>query len=165
VEKYVRLASRLEMPDAVLISPEQIFFDERAVLKCRWGCENFTQENIRCGSRGIALQEAIEMIRKYENILLIHSHNAKSLSKAVLEIERAAFLDGHYFAFALRACNLCDVCKATQGKPCLTPNKIRPCEQAFGVDVYKTVRGLGLPCEVLQNKTDMQNRYGFVLIN
>lgn len=51
------------------------------------------------------------------------------------------------------------------GEPCPFPDKVRPCDQTFGIDVYKTARNLGLPCEVLQNKNDIQNRYGFVLID
>lgn len=43
--------------------------------------------------------------------------------------------------------------------------KIRPCDQAFGIDVYKTVRKLWLPIEVPQKEDDIQNRYGFVLID
>ena len=43
--------------------------------------------------------------------------------------------------------------------------KLRPCDQSFGIDVYKTARNLGLPCEVLQSKDDIQNRYGFVLLD
>lgn len=51
------------------------------------------------------------------------------------------------------------------GDPYLFPDKVRPYDQMFGIDVYKTARNLGLPCEVLQNKNDIQNRYGFVLID
>ena len=105
------------------------------------------------------------MIKKYTNILLVHSHNETNLSAAVLEIERVAFLDGYYFAFAVRTCHLCDACAVNQGKSCLTPEKVRPCDQSFGIDVYKTVRNSGLPCEVLRDKNDTQNRYGFVLID
>jgi predicted metal-binding protein len=86
------------------------------------------------------------------------------LSKAVFEIERAAFLDGYYFSFAIRTCNLCKSCAVNMGKACPTPEKVRPCDQSFGIDVYKTTKNLGLPCEVLYNKEDVQNRYGFVLI-
>jgi predicted metal-binding protein len=87
------------------------------------------------------------------------------LSAAVLEVERAAFLDGYYFAFAIRTCNLCEPCKAKQGNPCPTPDKVRPCDSSFGIDVYKTVRKLGWPCEVLKTKDEIQNRYGFVLLD
>jgi predicted metal-binding protein len=104
------------------------------------------------------------MLRSYRQILLLQAHDARKLSRAVLAIERVAFLDGHYFAFALRACNLCRVCSVQKGGPCPSPEKVRPCDQAFGIDVYKTVKKFGLPCEVLQSKKAKQNRYGFVLV-
>jgi predicted metal-binding protein len=104
------------------------------------------------------------MIKAYKNILLVHSHDATALSEVVLELEKAAFLDGYHFSFAIRCCNLCKSCAVDLGKPCPTPERVRPCDQSFGIDVYKTVRNLGLPCDVLQSKEDAQNRYGFVLI-
>ena len=97
--------------------------------------------------------------------MLVHSHDARALSAAVLQIERAAFMDGYYFAFAIRTCNLCERCAAKQGNPCPTPDKVRPCDSIFGINVYKTVRNLGLPCEVLKTRDDVQNRYGFVLLD
>ena len=165
MEKYTQLAKELKMVNAMIISPQDICFDIRAVLKCRWGCEDFFQEDIRCHSRDTTYQERVEMVKRYNHILLVHSHDARELSVAVLEIERTAFLDGYYFAFAIRTCNLCKVCAVQQGNPCPTPDKVRPCDQSFGIDVYETVRNLGLPCEVLQNRNDIQNRYGFVLLD
>ncbi|MFO7971097.1 MAG: DUF2284 domain-containing protein [Desulfobacterales bacterium] len=156
------MAHDLQMIDAKIISPDEIVFDIRAILKCRWGCE--TSQTIKCSTRNTSYQERIEMIKAYRNILLVHSHDATDLSKAVLEIERAAFLDGHYFAFAIKYCMLCKSCLVDIDKSCPTPEKVRPCDQSFGIDVYKTVRKLGLPCNVLQSKEDVQNRYGFVLI-
>ena len=165
MEKYIRLAKELHMIDAFLISPQEIFFDIRALLKCRWGCEDHLQESIKCHTRGTTYAERVEMIRRYNNVLLVRSHDARELSLAVLEIERAAFLDGYYFAFAIRACNVCPACSVKGGNPCAFPDKVRPCDQSFGIDVYKTVRNLGLPCEVLQNRNEVQNRFGFVLID
>ena len=165
MEKYIHLAKELKMVDAMIISPQEIYFDIRAILKCQWGCEDHFQENIRCSTRGTTYQERVEMVRRYNHILLVHSHDAMSLSVAVLKIERRAFLDGYYFASAIRACNLCKVCAVKSGNPCPTPHKVRPCDQSFGIDVYQTVRNLGLPCEVLQNKNEIQNRYGFILLD
>ena len=165
MQKYVELAKSLKATDARLISPQDIFFDIRAILKCRWGCEDFHKSDVRCGTRDTTFQERVEMVKSYNNILLVHSHNAQELSMAVLEIERTAFVDGLYFACAVRACNLCQVCAAKQGKPCPTPERIRPCDQSFGIDVYKTARHLGLPCDVLKSEKDVQNRYGFILLD
>ena len=165
MEKYVQLAKAFKMIDAKIISPRDIFFDIRAILKCRWGCEDFFENNIRCDTRNTTFQERVEMVKRYNHVLLVHSHDATELSKVVLEVERAAFLDGYYFAFAIRTCNLCKICTVQKGEPCPTPDKVRPCDQSFGIDVYRTVRSLGLPCHVLQNKNGAQNRYGFVLLD
>ena len=165
MQKYVDYAKDHGMIDAMIISPENIFFDIRAFLKCSWGCDRLNAENIRCDSRNTTTEERIEMVKQYTNILLVHSHSAVELYRVLLRLERTAFLDGYYFAFTLRACAFCDDCKVKIGEDCSFPDKIRPCDQLFGIDVYKTVRQLGLPCEVLQSKEEVQNRYGFLLID
>lgn len=163
-EKYIRKAKDLKIDNVKVISPEDIVFDIRAILKCRWGCEDFFKESIKCHTRNTSFQERVEMIKAFQKGLILHSHNARDLSLAVLEIEKMAFHDGYYFAFAIRCCNVCKKCMVDEGKSCPTPEKVRPCDQSFGIDVYKTVRNLGLPCEVLQSKEDVQDRYGFVFI-
>jgi predicted metal-binding protein len=165
LEKYVALAKQLKMVDALIISPADICFDLRALLKCRWGCEDFFERTVKCHDRGTTFEERVKMVKSYNHVLLAHSHNARDLSKAVLEIEREAYLDGLYFAFAVRSCNLCRACKVKKGGTCPSPERVRPCEGQFGIDVFKTVRRLGLPCEPLRNKDDVQNRYGFVLLD
>jgi len=166
MEKYLTMAKDLKMTNAKLISPDDIIFDIRTILKCKWGCDNFIKENnIKCHDRGTTYKERIDIIKIYTHILLLHAHNARQLSVAALEIEKAAFLDGYYFASAIRCCSLCEKCKVLSGGVCPNPKKIRPCDQLFGIDVYKTARNLGLPINVLKEKDEVQNRYGFVLID
>ena len=164
LDNYVQKAKELKMANAMIISSSDIYFDIRAILKCRWGCEDFFNQTIKCNTRNTSFQERTEMIKAYQNILFVHSHDDRELSKAVFEIERTAFVDGHYFAFAIRFCKLCKSCAVDLDKSCPTPDKVRPCDQSFGIDVYKTAKKQGLPCNVLQSKKDVQNRYGFVLI-
>lgn len=166
MEKYIAMAKALEMTHAQLISPIDIHFDIRTMLKCRWGCDDsFYQGNIKCYDRRTTYQERVDMIKSYEHILLMHSEDPQKLSAAALEIERAAFLDGYYFASVIRCCNLCKKCSVLNGGTCPTPKKIRPCDSLFGIDMFKTARGLGLPIEVLKDNDESQNRYGFVLID
>jgi predicted metal-binding protein len=165
MKKYIQLAKELNMKDAIVITPQQVYFDKRVVLKCRWGCDSKGSDNLRCGARDTTYDERIEIIRCYTRILFLYSHNARELTGASLEIERAAFLDGYYFASAIRCCCFCDTCILEQGKDCPYPEKIRPCDQLFGIDMYKTARQLGFPCHVLQNRDEQQNRYGLVLID
>ena len=110
MDQYIKLAKELGMVSAVHIAPGDIYFDIRAGLKCRWGCEDFSLQSIKCQTRDTTFQERVEMVNRYKNILLLHSHSARELSIAVLEIEKRAFLDGHYFAFGIRYCMLCKEC-------------------------------------------------------
>ncbi len=165
LKRYIQMAKDMGMANAVILEPAGVCFDPRAILKCRWGCEYQERPNIKCQTRGTSLRERMDMLNSYRDILLVHAHDARQLSRAVLEIERRAFLDGHYFAFAIRYCKWCPQCAVDQGGPCALPEKVRPCDQAFGIDIYKTARAAGLPIQVLQGKDDTQNRYGFVLID
>ena len=162
--KYIELAKRHGMLDAIIIPSSDICFDIRANLKCCWGCDRQATADARCDSRGTTLDERIQMVKQYTAVLLLHSHNAQHLSEVILELEREAFLDGYYFAFALRTCNLCGECLLAKGEECPQPKKVRPCDSLFGIDVYRTVRKFKLPCRVLQSKNDTQDRYGFLLI-
>ncbi len=165
MEKYIQLAAELKMLHAKLIGPEDIVFDIRTLLKCHWGCENHDDQSFKCQDRNTSFEERLQMIKSYHNILFIHSNNDRDVSRAAVEIERQAFLDGHHLAFAIRYCNLCRQCAVDDGKQCITPQKVRPCEAIFGVDVYETAKRHDLPCYPLQDKTELQNRYGFILIS
>lgn len=166
MEKYVDLATENSAAHALIISPDQVVFDRRAIMKCRWGCEDqFEPNRIKCGPRGLDYEAAQETIRSYEKILLIHHHDQVKLSRTARKIERTAFLDGHYFASAMHCCHLCKECRIDYGKPCPTPQRIRPCDQSFGVDLYRTAQNLGLPCRPLQLKSETPNRYAFVLLS
>ena len=163
-ETYVSAALDLNMTQARLLSFSDLVFDRRVQLKCLWGCESGDGRSPKCSFRGSSHEERLEMIRTYSSILLLHSHDGRELSRAVVALERQAFLDGHVLAFGIRYCGLCRDCAVDQGKACVQPQKIRPCESLFGIDVFSTVRRLGWPCQPLKDKTDKQNRYGLVCI-
>ena len=168
MERYIELAKKLGIQNARLIAPDDIVFDVRAQLKCRWGCSlalSGGDFNMRCSGGGTTFAERQAMIRAYRHILLLHTDDVVLASCAALDIESAAFVDGHYFAFALRYCNLCIRCAVEAGKKCPTPKLVRPCESSFGIDVFATARRQGLPIDVVQQEGDEENRYAFVLIN
>ena len=165
METFNNLALELGAVSAVLIPSRQVFFDKRVLLKCRWGCGyNGREESVRCGSRGLSFEDCREIVHAYGKVLLVRSHEVHELSKILLEVERQAFLAGHYLAFSLRTCHLCKKCAADAGQDCVNPWQVRPCDQAFGIDMFRTAREAGLPCQPLQDKDDVQNRYGLVLL-
>ena len=165
MEKYLQLAKELGMLHAKIISPDDMVFDPRVFLKCRWGCEYYGNNSVKCQERGTTLEERRHMVKSYSRILLLHSNNGRQLSRAAMEIERQAFLDGYHLSFVIRSCNLCKVCAVDEGKACVTPLKVRPCEGIFGIDVFRTARHFDLPIYPLKDKEEIQNRYAFVCID
>ena len=66
ISKYEEIAKKHKMNNIILISPEDIYFDKRARLKCRWGCDSSNGTTIKCEDRGFSVDEAEETIKKYE---------------------------------------------------------------------------------------------------
>jgi len=65
---------------------------------------------------------------------------------------------------SLSDCGLCNKCAKANEVECRFPEKARPAFHAVGIDVFKTVRRLGLPIDVLQTREDPQNWYSAVFI-
>ena len=72
MEHYIQLAKDLGMTNALLITLDDIVFDIRAILKCRWGCEELSETNIRCHTRNTSSDERLAMIKKYKNIRIVN---------------------------------------------------------------------------------------------
>jgi hypothetical protein len=82
MEKYVHLAKELKMVHAMVISPKQISFDIRAILKCRWGCDDYLPENnIRCQTRDTTYRERVEMVKETDYCGIV---SGKKVDKAKL---------------------------------------------------------------------------------
>ena len=83
-------------------------------------------------------------------------------------LEQHAFYSGYYkvLAFGAYPCYFCEDCVAEQAKGCVDVSfkrdcrhaeKVRTSMEAVGIDVFATVRGQGLPIEVVPCK---DNEYG-----
>ncbi|MBC7247421.1 MAG: DUF2284 domain-containing protein [Actinobacteria bacterium] len=162
MERYVNMATGMGALHALLIGVSDIVFDPRTYLKCAWGCPEFGQ--LKCSPDLIKPWEAEPLLRRYDKALLIHTHVKEQANEIAWEVERAAFLDGHYWAFALYDCHGCETCEAVSRRECAHPEKARPGEDFLGIDVYATVRRFGLPIEVLTHREQRQNRYAFVFL-
>ena len=56
-------------------------------------------------------------------------------------------------------------CAATENAPCRFPRMARPAFHSVGIDVFKTVRGFGLPiCTLEHPETEAQNWYSAVFV-
>lgn len=144
---------------------KDIVFDPRTLLKCMFGCGDWGKGHT-CPSRpGSPTPEAYErMLRRYQWGLVIHGHDKHTTQRVSYELERQAFFDGYYFAFSMSDCGLCQTCAGHDGQPCRFPQKARPAFHSVGIDVFATVRGLGLPIRTLREEGEAQDWYAAVFV-
>lgn len=163
--KYIEIAKMRGAKDAIYLTIDKIVFDHRTYLKCMFGCGGSLPDSLCHSQPGrIKPWEYEPILKKYSWGILIHSNDNLTAQKISLDIEKLAFKDGYYFAFSLSDCDLCDNCKRSNGKPCAYPIEVRPSMHSTGIDVFKTVRGVGLPIQTLREREETQNCYSLVLI-
>ena len=105
------------------------------------------------------------MLSRYQWGIIVHAADKSLSQKISLALESRAFHDGYYFAFSLSDCALCGKCAATENAPCRFPRMARPAFHSVGIDVFKTVRGFGLPiCTLEHPETEAQNWYSAVFV-
>ena len=162
-EKYARIALEMGAKDSKVISVKDIVFDPRTLLKCMYGCEEWGK-SWTCPSAPKALMpwEAEKILKKYNWGILIRTQDPKLAQEISFQVEMKAFFDGYPLAFSMFDCYLCETCVFPD--PCRFPEKARPSMQALSIDVYATVKKLGLPIEPLKTKGDKPNYYALVLI-
>jgi predicted metal-binding protein len=163
--EFINHALELGAEDAVAFGIDDIAFDPRTLLKCMFGCGDWGK-NHTCPSRpGFPLPWDFERIlRSYSWGVIIHSKDKRDSQKISFELEREAFLKGYYFAFSLSDCSKCAECKCVTGEDCAFPGMARPAFHSVGIDVFKTVHGLGLPLSVLTDKAQQPDWYSAVFI-
>jgi predicted metal-binding protein len=111
------------------------------------------------------MAEMKEMFSRYSWGIIIHAHDKHTSQKASFAVESAAFHDNYYFAMSLSDCGLCKECAAVQCEDCRFVGMARPAFHSVGIDVFKTVRQMGLPIETLPNRDHPdQNWYSAVFV-
>jgi len=90
----------------------------------------------------------------------------REINTKLLGLEREVFLAGFHKAIVLFAadCSLCPDDCVPDPRNCRHPRRSRPTPEALGVDVFGTVRKLGYPIEVLTDRSQLMNRYAFLLV-
>lgn len=165
-DELVSLALKMGAVDAVPFTLSDIAFDPRTLLKCMFGCSDWGK-GLTCPSRAGSptMKEYQKMFSKYHWGVVIHGHDKHVSQQVSYELEKKAFADGYYFAFSLSDCGLCKECAGFTGGECRNKRMARPAFHSVGIDVFKTVRGLGLPIGTLTNPEHQeQNWYSAVFV-
>jgi len=162
---YVKMALEMGAANAAKFELVDIVFDPRVVLKCMFGCNDFGKAHTCPYQRSpLSMEEYERIFSRYKHGIIIGCPDKAASQRISYEIERQCFLDGYYFAFSLSDCGLCGKCAKATDTECRFPDKARPAFHSIGIDVFKTVRQLGLPIGVLKNRDEPQNWYSAVFI-
>ena len=166
MEKYIKLAKSFGVNNVIRITPDDVVFDDRTLLKCMFGCGDWGK-GCTCPSRAGALSPAEyeRMLRKYKSVLVIHSTNKKTAQKASFAVEKEAFMDGDALAFSMSDCALCGECAGFSDNECRHVAMARPAFHSVGIDVFATVEKFGLPLRALREKGEEENWYAAVWLN
>jgi len=162
------------------ISPEDVIIGQWVRLKCQYGCGGYGRY-FTCPPYSPSVGETKRMVMEYDSALLFEfafnpeSGKNPNITELMFELERKAFLDGLYKAFAFSAgpCRLCDSCVASSienanqfsKRLCRHQGKARPSMESCGIDVFKTARKVGYEIDVVKNHGDYYKRFGLLMLD
>jgi len=100
LENYIKQALKLGARNAKQICVDTIVTASWVRLKCQYGCSGYGK-CLTCPPNSPPPEETAKVIKCYHTALLIHCDEHTDVSNIVTKIERRAFLDGFYKAFAM----------------------------------------------------------------
>ncbi len=148
-----------------IISPSDVETAVWVRLKCQFGCGGFGQCLV-CPPFTPSSDEMRKVLDSYRRVILIHFDRKANIKATVAELERDIFLRGAWKDFGLGAgpCPFCRECDVEE-QQCRHPERARPSMEACGIDVFSTVKKMGLPIEVVRTRRQCPNFYGLILVD
>lgn len=147
------------------MAPSEVRVVDWAGLRCQFGCSHYGQRH--CPPHSPTPEKTRKVLREFKSALLLKGEPpAGDFQKMVLQAEQLAFKDGYYKAFALWAgpCALCPDCAQDSGGQCRHPERGRPSMEGAGIDVFATVRELGLRLRTLQEQGEFVCYFAMLLL-
>lgn len=141
----------------------KVVTDERVYYKCLYGCPAFNSSKM-CPPNTPKPEAFEPALRRYTWGVLVKTR-PHEINDIVVEVERKAFLLGHYLALGLRggSCPLCEEC-APPEENCRHPEKARPSMEALGIDVFATLKNAGVAAELKKSSEDKWFFHGLILV-
>ncbi len=148
---------------ARILPTDQIVFDPRSHLKCRFGCSRWGNFWTCPPCLDLSQEQFMEAFARYQTAILIQSKGPKISQDVTLAIEKEAMLSyGRTFSFAMVLCVACEEC--AHPDPCRYPHLARPSMDAYGIDIGKTVESLGFTVEFDKEGKLIPAWYSMVLL-
>ncbi len=132
-------------------------------MKCRYGCPRYGH-NRSCPPFAPAWQEMRAILDSFSEAIIFSVPDMSAGTPLAIKVTREACRDGYYkaLAFGTGPCTLCEECRVGE---CPRPYDTAPSMEACGVDVFGTVRGLGLPVDTSPAPDAPLNCYGLILVH
>jgi predicted metal-binding protein len=156
------------------IDPQEIIVAHWVRVKCTFGCSDYGLGT--CPPNTPSVEDCKSFFREYERGLIISLHKfadknaypsdwSKEMTGKLLDIEREIFLMGFQKIFLLNqtCCSLCKECAGNRLE-CKDKKHSRPSPESFAVDVYETVRKVGMDIHVIAENPSEINRIAILLI-
>lgn len=127
------------------VAVDELVFDERTILKCRYSCPAWGRR-WTCAPEAWGPQELIPLLRKYRTALVLSGDDGSRLNREALALERAAFAAGYSLALAVAVtpCSSCEECTYPLAE-CRQKPDLRPESAIAGLDTLGTMDSLGIP--------------------
>jgi predicted metal-binding protein len=172
IEAYIQ---EMGFSDYKWINPVDVSVAQWVRVKCEFGCSDYGLGT--CPPHTPTVQACREFFKEYNYGLVIRltkladkesypSDWSRDMTHKLLELERKVFLDGFHKAFLLNqtCCSLCKECSGDRLN-CKDKRKSRPSPEAFAVDVYQTIRKIGMEINVIRENPSEIHRIAILLID
>ncbi len=171
VEKRLKAS---EFLDFRWVSAKDISVAQWVRVKCEFGCSSYGSGT--CPPNTPSVEECRNFFEEYSTAVVIRltktadkenypSSWSRRMTNRLLNLERQVFLLGFPKTFLLNqtCCGVCNECVGNR-HDCIDKKNARPSPEAFAVDVYKTVRNVGLEINVVKEPSGVMNRIAILLI-
>ena len=161
------------LTDFKWINPKDIVVSQWVRVKCEFGCSDYGLGT--CPPNTPSVERCRAFFHEYNNGIVIRLNKfadkdnypsdwSREMTSKLLDLERQVFLSGYPKTFLLNqtCCSLCKECPGNRFE-CKDKKHSRPSPEAFAVDVYETVKNLGLDIHVIDKSPSEINRIAILL--
>jgi predicted metal-binding protein len=145
------------------LEPATIISEPWVKAKCAYGCPCYGKK-WSCPPHSMDNEEFHALLKCYSRALLVVGQAPlKEFQGRLLELEKAAFLNGHKKALVFTGgpCCWCDQCPDDR---CIFPEKRRPSLESCGCDVFALAESAGIRIAPLRNSDDFVQFIGLLLV-
>lgn len=167
-ETILQAAKKMGAADAKLIKSKDVAVRDWVKLKCQYGCDQYGLK-LTCPPCTPTPEEFRRILKEYDWALLM-KFEANTADDAfmnahefIVKLEREAFLGGYYKAFGL-ASGCCPYCTDCNLDACKHPDLARPSMEAVGIDVFATVRSIGIDLRVVKDLNGKPFYFSLLLV-